>query len=605
LSVKNKFLSYAQGSVKIRENNMNNLAFAIAKTILNGFDRHIYLFSEITQSAQQRFEQCQWAEVQLAAKARNDFYDLRVAETLDTIKQDFCIDALDDDLWQAVKVSYVDLLCQHFQPDLAESFYNSVFCHLFERKYYHNAYIFVESSCRLSQRTPPTIYKRYQPSEKGLYQTIAAIMNHDGLNVPYENLKRDINTLIRAFRQQAHKTRYQLDELQFDILNFVFYRNKGAYIIGRVISPAGETPFIVTVLNNEKGGLYIDALLTEGESMAVVFGFARAYFFVDCQHPHTLVDFLKGLIPHKTRADLYSAIGFHKQGKTQFYRDFLNHLEASDDKFVLAAGIKGMVMSVFTLPSYPYVFKIIKDKFSPSKNMTKKDVKGKYRLVKLHDRVGRMADTMEYSEVAFPKNRFSEELLEELTKVASSILRYEDDLIIIQHLYIERRMIPLNLYLADASAEQLDEAIYGYGKAIKQLIAADIFPGDMLLKNFGVTRHGRVIFYDYDEITYMNEVNFRVKPVPVTEEQIYAAEPWYSVDPGDMFPEELATFALANPRYRAAFIKHHPELLEASFWQQCQQNVAKGIVEDVFPYPDNLRFCNLREEMRESVREES
>jgi len=584
---------------------MNNLAFAIAKTILNGFDRHIYLFSEITQSAQQRFEQCQWAEVQLAAKARNDFYDLRVAETLDTIKQDFCIDALDDDLWQAVKVSYVDLLCQHFQPDLAESFYNSVFCHLFERKYYHNAYIFVESSCRLSQRTPPTIYKRYQPSEKGLYQTIAAIMNHDGLNVPYENLKRDINTLIRAFRQQAHKTRYQLDELQFDILNFVFYRNKGAYIIGRVISPAGETPFIVTVLNNEKGGLYIDALLTEGESMAVVFGFARAYFFVDCQHPHTLVDFLKGLIPHKTRADLYSAIGFHKQGKTQFYRDFLNHLEASDDKFVLAAGIKGMVMSVFTLPSYPYVFKIIKDKFSPSKNMTKKDVKGKYRLVKLHDRVGRMADTMEYSEVAFPKNRFSEELLEELTKVASSILRYEDDLIIIQHLYIERRMIPLNLYLADASAEQLDEAIYGYGKAIKQLIAADIFPGDMLLKNFGVTRHGRVIFYDYDEITYMNEVNFRVKPVPVTEEQIYAAEPWYSVDPGDMFPEELATFALANPRYRAAFIKHHPELLEASFWQQCQQNVAKGIVEDVFPYPDNLRFCNLREEMRESVREES
>lgn len=582
---------------------MNTLAFAIAKTILNGFDRHIYLFSEITQSAKQRFEQCQWAEVQLAAKARNDFYDLRVAETLDTIKQDFCISTLDDDLWQAVKIAYVDMLSTHFQPDLAESFYNSVFCHLFERKYYHNAYIFVESSCRLSQRTPPTIYKRYQPSTKGLYQTIAKIMNNDDLNVPYENLKRDINTLIRAFRQQAHKTRYQLDELQFDILNFVFYRNKGAYIIGRVISPAGETPFIVTVLNNEKGGLYIDALLTEGESMAVVFGFARAYFFVDCQHPHTLVDFLKGLIPHKTRADLYSAIGFHKQGKTQFYRDFLNHLESSDDKFVLAAGIKGMVMSVFTLPSYPYVFKIIKDKFSPSKNMTKKDVKGKYRLVKLHDRIGRMADTMEYSEVAFPKDRFSPELLEELTKVASSIIRYEDNLIIIQHLYIERRMVPLNLYLVDATDEELDEAIYGYGKAIKQLISADIFPGDMLLKNFGVTRHGRVIFYDYDEITYMNEVNFRVKPVAITEEQIYAAEPWYSVDPGDMFPEELATFALANPRYLAAFIKHHPELLEASFWQQCQQNVANGIVEDVFPYPDNLRFCNIRKGLREEIRE--
>jgi isocitrate dehydrogenase kinase/phosphatase len=573
---------------------MNNIAFAIAKTVLNGFDRHIYLFSEITQSAQQRFEHCQWAEVQLAAKARNDFYDLRVAETLDTIKQDFFITELDDELWQAVKIVYIELISSHFQPELAESFYNSVFCHLFERKYYHNAYIFVESSCRLYERTPPKIFKRYQPSEKGLYQTIVDIINHEKLNLPYENLKRDINTLIRAFRQQAHKTRYQVSDLQFEILDFIFYRNKGAYIIGQVISPAGVTPFIVTVLNNEKGGLYIDALLTEDESMAVVFGFARAYFFVDCQHPYALVDFLKVLIPNKTRADLYSAIGFHKQGKTQFYRDFLHHLDASNDQFILAAGIKGMVMSVFTLPSYPYVFKIIKDKFSPSKNMTKKDVKGKYRLVKLHDRVGRMADTMEYSEVAFPKDRFSEELLEELTKVASSIIRYEDNLIIIQHLYIERRMVPLNLYLANATDEQLDEAIYGYGKAIKQLISANIFPGDMLLKNFGVTRHSRIIFYDYDEITYMNEVNFRVKPIAVTEEQIYAAEPWYSVDPGDMFPEELATFALANPRYKAAFIKHHPELLEASFWQQCQKNVADGIVEDVFPYPDNLRFCNLQ-----------
>jgi isocitrate dehydrogenase kinase/phosphatase len=305
-------------------------------------------------------------------------------------------------------------------------------------------------------------------------------------------------------------------------------------------------------------------------------------------------------MPHKTKADLYSAIGFHKQGKTQFYRDFLNHLDSSDDQFELAAGIKGMVMSVFTLPSYPYVFKIIKDKFSPSKNITKKDVKGKYRLVKLHDRVGRMADTMEYSEVAFPKKRFNEELLAELQKVASSIIRYEgagaDELLIIEHVYIERRMVPLNLYLIDALKnkvqKKIDNAMFGYGEAIKQLISADIFPGDMLLKNFGVTRHGRVIFYDYDEITYMNEVNFREKPKAVTEEQLYAAEPWYTVLPGDMFPEEIATFALANPSYLKAFKIHHNDLLTASYWQQCQKDVANGIYKDVFPYPEKYRFCH-------------
>jgi len=576
---------------------MNNHAFAIAKTILNGFERHIYLFTEITRSAKQRFELCQWARVQSAARDRTDYYDQRVAETLVTIRKDFNITSLDDTLWQSVKNLYIELLSQHNQPELAESFYNSVFCHLFERKYYHNAYIFVESTVtRLDSRPQPPIYRSYLPAQKGLAQTIEDIFTFHQFDIPYENLQRDIDILIKAFRHQARKTMFRLEELQFDILDFIFYRNKGAYIIGRVLSPAGQTPFIVAVLNDEKKGLYIDALLTEGESMAVVFGFARAYFFVDCQHPHALVEFLHRLIPHKTRADLYAAIGFHKQGKTQFYRDFLNHLANSEDKFELAAGIKGMVMSVFTLPSYPYVFKIIKDKFSPSKNITKKDVKAKYRLVKLHDRVGRMADTMEYSEVAFPKARFAPELLEELTKVADSIIRFEDDLVIIEHLYIERRMNPLNLYLAGADDQQISDAMYGYGKAIKQLIAADIFPGDMLLKNFGVTRHGRVIFYDYDEISYMNEVNFRVKPEPKTEEQIYASEPWYSVDPGDVFPEELATFALANPRYRNAFMAHHPELLEASFWQQCQQNIANGIFEDVFPYPDKIRFCNLTSE---------
>ncbi|MFT5023378.1 MAG: isocitrate dehydrogenase kinase/phosphatase, partial [Colwellia sp.] len=477
----------------IVENIMNNISFALAKTILNGFERHIYLFSEITQSAKKRFELCQWQAVQDAAKSRTDFYDKRVEETLETIKKDFFVSNLDELLWQNVKVSYVDLLKEHHQPELAESFYNSIFCHLFERKYYHNAFIFVKSTVeKIENIANPIIYTRYLPSELGLEQTIAAIMNNANFNIPFVNLERDMKSLIKSFRVQAHKTRYKLSELKFDILDFIFYRNKGAYIIGRVISPGGETPFIVPIVNNEKegkaAGLYIDALLTEGANMAVVFGFARAYFFVDCQHPFALVQFLKRLIPHKTLADLYSAIGFHKQGKTQFYRDFLNHLDASDDKFELAAGIKGMVMSVFTLPSYPYVFKIIKDKFAPSKTMTKQEVKGKYRLVKLHDRVGRMADTMEYSEVAFPKDRFSEELLTELLNVAQSIIRFEDELIIIKHLYIERRMTPLNLYLAKASDEEIEEAMYGYGSAIKQLIAADIFPGDMLLKNFGVTR---------------------------------------------------------------------------------------------------------------------
>ena len=387
---------------------MKKFSHAIARTILEGFNHHIDLFSEITQSAKHRFEQCQWADVQEAAKKRTDFYELRVSETLKTLNQNYELKTLDDALWFNVKMAYMGILTSHKQPELAETFYNSVFCNLFSQKYYHNDYIFVESTAnRLDGSPTPVIYTRYHPAEKGVFQTIKDMITSPGFNVPYVDIENDVNQLIQVFRQNAKKTMFQLETMQFDILNFVFYRNKGAYIIGRVISPAGVTPFIFSILNDNEKGLSIDAVLTDDENMAVVFGFARAYFFVNCQHPHALINFLQTLIPHKTRADLYSAIGFHKQGKTQFYRDFLNHLSKSNDKLVLAAGIKGMVMSVFTLPSYPYVFKIIKDKFSPSKNMTKQDVKGKYLLVKRHDRVGRMADTMEYSEVAFPIKRFS------------------------------------------------------------------------------------------------------------------------------------------------------------------------------------------------------
>ncbi|MDG1750597.1 MAG: bifunctional isocitrate dehydrogenase kinase/phosphatase [Thalassotalea sp.] len=567
--------------------------YAIAKTILNGFERHIFLFGTITRSAKERFEQCQWQKIHEAAKERTDYFDMRVTETLQTIKQDFGIELLDIKLWQNIKNCYVELLLNHPQAELAESFYNSVFCHLFERKYYHNDFIFVEASDLTEQQiSAAQIYTRYLPAEQGLSKTITAIIRKASFSARFINPKKEFSALVKAFIKKPELAQYPLEDLKLDILNFTFYRNKGAYIIGRVISPSGETPFIVAIVNDEKTGLHLDALLTEPENMAVVFGFARSYFFVDCLYPQALVNFLQGLIPHKTRADLYSAIGFHKQGKTQFYRDFLHHLSSSNDQFKLADGIKGMVMSVFTLPSYPYVFKIIKDKFAPSKKMTKKDVKSKYRLVKLHDRVGRMADTMEYSEVAFPKARFSQELLDELMQVAPSIIRFEDDLIIIQHLYIERRMTPLNIYLATASDEEINAAMFGYGEAIKQLIAANIFPGDMLLKNFGVTRHGRVIFYDYDEITYMNEVNFRVIPEAVTEEQIFAAEPWYSVAPGDVFPEELATFALSNPKHRKAFLIHHNDLLDARYWQQHQQNIANGLIENVYPYPKELKLAH-------------
>jgi isocitrate dehydrogenase kinase/phosphatase len=317
-------------------------------------------------------------------------------------------------------------------------------------------------------------------------------------------------------------------------------------------------------------------------------------------------------MPRKPRAEFYNALGLAKQGKTLFYRDFLFHMRHSTDKFRIAPGIKGMVMLVFDLPSFPFVFKLIKDFYPPPKDTTREQIRGKYLLVKQHDRVGRMADTLEFSEVGFPRDRFTDELIAEIQKFAPSQLEISDrngdgdTEVILKHCYIERRMIPLNIYLQEAfdtlrsadatdtalrrAREQLEHAVIEYGNAIKDLVAANIFPGDMLWKNFGITRHGKVVFYDYDEIEYITDCNFRRVPPPRNEDDEMSGEVWYTVGPHDVFPETFGPFLLGNPLVREVFMKHHADLLDRDFWQHHKERIAAGHVFDVFPYERDRRF---------------
>ena len=297
------------------------------------------------------------------------------------------------------------------------------------------------------------------------------------------------------------------------------------------------------------------------------------------------------------------------------YRDFLSHLRHSTDRFRIAPGIKGMVMLVFDLPSFPFVFKVIKDFYPSQKDTSREQIRGKYLLVKQHDRVGRMADTLEFSEVAFPFDRFEPELVAELQKFAPSQLEISDrdgdgqTELILKHLYIERRMIPLNIYLQEAfdvlrpgigapdgalrrAQAQIEHAVVEYGNAIKDLVAANIFPGDMLWKNFGITRHGKVVFYDYDEIEYITDCNFRRVPQPRNEEEEMSGEVWYSVGPHDVFPETFGPFLLGNAQVREVFMAHHADLLDAAFWQGHKERIAAGHVHDVFPYEPSKRFSS-------------
>jgi isocitrate dehydrogenase kinase/phosphatase len=486
------------------------------------------------------------------------------------------------------------LLSNHRQPELAETFYTSVFCHQFPREYYTNDFIFMNNgmSTLYIQGDVPS-YRCYYPNTDGLKNSIRQIIKDAGFTLPFENLDRDIRNIYKRIVKlfPTKKSRETELNFQFQVIRHPFFRNKGAYIVGRMLNDRNETGFALAILNNEQGGLYIDALVFGEKELSLVFSYSQAYFMVEHQVPSAIVKFLQSVLPDTSRSELYSAIGLHKQGKSVFYRDFLHHLRHSSDKLVIAPGIRGMVMMVFTLPSYSYVFKIIKDKFAPQKEFTRQVVAEKYQLVKRHDRVGRMADMLEYSDVSMPKSRFDPALLQELYDTCgSSLTETEEGYIVFKHMYIERRMIPLNIYLEKATDDELDHLIKGYGNAIKQLAGANIFPGDFLYKNFGVTPLGKVVFYDYDEISYMTECNFRQIPPPRFPEDEFSSEPWYSIAPNDVFPEEFGTFLLTNPKIRKIFLKYHKDLLDYRYWQKKQENIRQGKFEDVFPYPTNIRF---------------
>ena len=570
-------------------------ASEVARAILAGFDRHYTLFRDAARQAKRLFETGDWPALRTLSRARIEMYDQRVEEAVRGIVDRFPEAEVDETLWPAIKLAYIPLLHEHKQPECAETFYNSVACAVLHRRYYRNEFIFWRPAVateHLEGEEPA--YRSYYPLRKTLRRTLAAIVRGFGLANPWENLRRDLKSVVHALRKRFPRPARARPSLQIQVLGSLFFRNKAAYAVGRIVNGSEEVPFAAPILQNDKGELYLDALLLDADQLLVLFSFARAYFFVDMEVPAAYVSFLRLLMPRKPRAELYMSVGLAKQGKTMFYRDLFYHLKHSSDLFTAAPGIKGMVMLVFTLPSFPYVFKVIRDRFAPPKEMDRQTVLDKYLLVKMHDRVGRMADTLEYSLVALPIERFSPALLEELKAEAASNIEFEDGRIVIKHMYIERRMQPLNLYLAEAlgdgDAARVRHALHDYGDAIKQLAGAGIFPGDMLLKNFGVTRHDRVVFYDYDEIADMAECHFRRIPPPRSFEDEMAAEPYWSIGPRDVFPEQFERFLVTDPATRRVFLERHADLMDPAFWSDLQARLREGRMRDVFPYPEDVRF---------------
>ena len=542
-------------------------------------------FRELTCLAKHRFETRDWHGAQQDATDRLALYKeyltdirLRLADAFGAMPSPA--------LWRDVKARYAALVADRPDGELARTFFNSVTRRFFTVVGVEPEIEFTAKELMAQAAPGAWVYRVY---ERDAFepQLVREIVTHPGWNAPFLDLDGDAASVARIVQKRLDPS--GSGRFCLEIIDAPFYRNKGVYLVGRIVRDGEIIPLILAVLHDERG-IFVDAVLMTSDEASVVFGFSWRYFRVDVSEPRAMVDFLASIMPLKRVDELYTAIGFNRHGKAELYRALVQHLADSDAQFDFAEGDQGLVMSVFTFPSFNVVFKIIKDSFGQPKKTTRRAVMEKYHFVFLRDRVGRLADAQEFQYLEFRRDSFSRPLLEHLQRDAGGSVKVDGDHVVITHLYTERRVTPLNLYLRDVDDDAARHAIRDYGRAIKELAGSNIFTGDMLLKNFGVSRHERVIFYDYDELTLLTDCVFRELPQAVHPDEEMSAEPWYYVGEHDVFPEEFAAFLIPPGRLRDEFLDEHADLLTIRFWRDMQERQRAGEIMDVFPYRPERRL---------------
>jgi isocitrate dehydrogenase kinase/phosphatase len=558
-----------------------------AKAILSGLDRYTDRFRIITRRARIRFDERDWGGMQLDAADRLDLYGRVVSSVVTDLRHLLADRVGDRSLWAAMKAVYSGLIEGRDDWDLAETFFNSATRKIFSTVGVDPRIEFVDTDFD----TPPTqprhpLHTAYRRRSSTTELVEEILTSHTlGLADPRLEAQRVAQRLETHLRSIGALQSVERAEM----IDAVFYRGQSAHLIGRLFSGSHLVPFVMVVLH-PPGGPVVDAVLLTENQVSILFSFTRAYFHVDVERPHDLVDFLRTLMPRKRLAELYTSLGHNKHGKTVLYRELIHHLARSGELFERARGAEGLVMTVFTMPGFDIVFKVINDSFPSPKTTTPDRVRERYRLVFRHDRVGRLVDAQEFELLEFERDRFSTELLEKLEADCSSAVAIEPDRVVIRHAYVERRVIPLDIYVREADPAAATAAMLDYGTCIEELAAAGIFPGDLLLKNFGVTRHGRVVFYDYDELARLEDCRFRELPAPDSLEEEMAAEPWFAVGPNDVFPEEFRRFVGIGGAPRLAFEDAHHRLFDPAWWCSMQERVRLGELIPVFPYEQLARL---------------
>jgi isocitrate dehydrogenase kinase/phosphatase len=554
-----------------------------AQTLVDIFADYNAEFRAVTRRARMRFEDRDWHGSQRDAVERIELYRKYVTNTVVTMQKRLGEEAQERSLWASIRRRFAEIIDPLPDNEFPKTFFSSVTRTVFDTTGVDPAVEFFALDLDPLSNVTTQVETKVYVNRGSIELLVEELLADFRFRTPYRDFDRSVRTVTEELRSSLESGGERRTVEKLEVIKEVFYQMTRAYLVGRISGRGWTLPFVVA-LRNQESGVVVDAIMLEEGTVSVLFSFTRSYFHVDLAHVGEVVKFLKSILPRKPVSELYTVLGRAKQGKTERYRELYRHLQTSSDQFVLAPGEKGLVMVCFTLPSFDVVFKLIRDKFPYQKNILREDVLQKYDLVFKHDRAGRLVDAQEYRRIKFPKSRFAPDLLHELLTETAATVHEEGDQLLIDHMYIERRMTPLNLFVREASREQAENAVLDYGQAIRDLAVTNIFPGDLLLKNFGVTRHGRVIFYDYDELCLVTDCRFREVPQSRYEEDEMLAETWYYVGENDVFPETFINFLGFDPHLKDVFLNAHREILTADWWRGIQERLREGDVLEVLPY---------------------
>ncbi len=546
-------------------------------------------FDEITRRARERFLARDWNGSYEDAAERLRLYSRVLDGLTNRVKELMGARLNERAVWRATKAVYSSLIAPSIRWEVGESFFNSLTRRVFATEGVDQAIEFVDTDFDAPPNAPD-VELTHVYSGAPLPELIRkALTDEQGAGFA-EDCWSDLNQAASAAADRIMSEIGARDLDHLEILRHVFYRGRGAYLVGRMVANEEATPIALCLRHPDESGMTLDAVLIGEGDLAILFSYTRAYFRVDAPATYGLVQWLRELMPGKRVADLYNAIGYNRHSKTEFYRDFVRHLQTSSDRFVTAEGTRGMVMIVFTLPSYDVVFKLIRDRFDAPKESNRDDVMGRYRMVFEHDRAGRLVEAHEFEHLRIARDRFEPSLLDDLLRDAGNTVRVDGDDVVIAHAYVERRVRPLNLLFRECDKETAIDAACDYAQSIKDLAASNIFAGDLLTKNFGLTRRGRVVFYDYDELCPLTDCNFRELPQSQSYEQEMAAEPWYSVRPNDIFPEEFLRFLSFPEPALTVLMERHGDLFRPDYWRGVQEELRGGNLPEILPYGPERRL---------------